>query len=175
MYPVFRMAKEWIKFRNAPTLGPFDTHISTHICWPWDIDLWMELNNGRTLTLFDLGRYVMMNRTKILKVMAKQRWAGTVAGASIRYRRRVRMFDKLQLRTRSIGWDDRFAYIEQSLWKDGTCCSHGLIRIAITDCNGIVPAPLLAEAMGVATAPELSEWVKAWAAADALRPWPPQQ
>ena len=175
MYPIFRMAKEWIKFRNAPALQPFDTHVSTHICWPWDIDLWMELNNGRTLTLFDLGRLIMLKRTGILTAMATKRWGGTVAGASIRYRKRVRVFDKLELRTRNIGWDERFAYAEQSLWKDGTCCSHGLMRIAITDRNGMVPAPQLAEAMGTSTSPELPAWVKAWAEADALRPWPPQQ
>ena len=50
MYPWFRMAKELWKFRKT-RLGPFETHVSTHRCWPWDIDPFMELNNGRTLTL----------------------------------------------------------------------------------------------------------------------------
>ena len=133
----------------------------------------MELNNGRTLTLFDLGRIIMLQRTGIVAAMATQRWGGTVAGASIRYRKRVRMFDKLTLRTRTIGWDDRFAYVEQSLWKADTCCSHGLMRIAITDAKGIVPAPRLADLMGVSQPPQLPEWVRAWSDADALRPWPP--
>ena len=63
MYPVIRMAKEIVKFRNAPALPITGTHVSQHICWPWDIDLWMELNNGRTLTLFDLGRIPLAIRT----------------------------------------------------------------------------------------------------------------
>ncbi|TNF11281.1 MAG: thioeseterase, partial [Rhodobacteraceae bacterium] len=41
MYPVVRMAKEIVKFRNAPALPITGTHVSHHICWPWDIDLWM--------------------------------------------------------------------------------------------------------------------------------------
>ena len=62
MYPFIRMAKELLVFRNAPRLALGDTHISHHICWPWDLDVWMELNNGRTLTLYDLGRIPMAHR-----------------------------------------------------------------------------------------------------------------
>ena len=38
MYPLLRFVKEMIKFRNAPPLGPLEAHVSTHICWPWDLD-----------------------------------------------------------------------------------------------------------------------------------------
>ena len=63
MYPLIRFAKELVKFRNAPKLGPLDAHVSTHMCWPWDLDPWIELNNGRTLTLYDLGRIPLAVRT----------------------------------------------------------------------------------------------------------------
>ena len=59
MYPVFRLAKELFNHRKPDGLGLFDMHVSRHICWPWDLDMWMELNNGRTLTLYDLGRVPM--------------------------------------------------------------------------------------------------------------------
>ena len=62
MYPFVRMAKEIRKSRRAGPLGLTDTHVSRHICWPWDLDIWMELNNGRTLTLYDLGRLPMSMR-----------------------------------------------------------------------------------------------------------------
>lgn len=62
MYPYVRMAKELWKYRNAPRLGILDPHISTHRIWPQDLDPWRELNNGRTLTLFDLGRIPMSLR-----------------------------------------------------------------------------------------------------------------
>lgn len=55
MYPFVRFAKEALKYRNAPKLGLLETHVSYHRCWPWDLDPWIELNNGRTLTLYDLG------------------------------------------------------------------------------------------------------------------------
>ncbi len=63
-------------------------------------------------------------------MLEANRWGMTVAGNSTRYRRRVRMFDKVTMVTRCIGWDARFLYMEQAMWKDGECTSHILIRSA---------------------------------------------
>lgn len=174
MYPVIRLAKEFIKFRKAPPLGLFDTHVSHHICWPQDIDVWVELNNGRTLTLYDFGRFVLFQRAGVLKVMRAKGWAGTVAGSSVRYRRRVRMFHRLEMRTRIVGWDARFLYIEQSMWRNGECTSNALVRNAVTGADGLVSMADAAIALGVdPISPPLPEWVTAWSQADSLRPWPP--
>ncbi|WP_226780168.1 acyl-CoA thioesterase [Oceaniglobus trochenteri] len=174
MYPVVRLAKELLIHRKAPRLGLFDTHVSHHICWPQDIDVWMELNNGRTLTLYDLGRMVLFQRTGIIAVMRRNGWAGTVAGSSVRYRRRVRMFHRVEMRTRILGWDARFLYMEQSMWRNGECTSNALFRNAVTSAKGMVPMADTAQAMGAdPVSPTLPEWVRAWAEADAQRPWPP--
>jgi acyl-CoA thioesterase FadM len=175
MYPFLRMAKELYKFRNAPPLGLFDTHVSQHICWPWDLDPWRELNNGRTLTIFDLGRLPLGQRMGMHKVLAAKRWGLAVAGASVRYRRRVTVFNRLTMRSRCLGWDSRFLYIDQSLWKGTECTSQALIRSAITSKAGIVPPGELALALNSpAESPPLPEWVTEWIDADAIRPWPPQ-
>ena len=42
MYPAARLVKDMIKFRNAPRLALGDTHVSQHVCWPWDIDVFLE-------------------------------------------------------------------------------------------------------------------------------------
>lgn len=174
MYPIIRIAKEIIKHRNAAPLGLFDTHVSHHICWPVDIDIWMELNNGRTLTLYDLGRIVMFHRMGLTAVMREKQWAGTVAGSSVRYRRRVRMFDRIEMHSRIAGWDGRFLYLVQSMWRDGECTSEGLFRNAVTSRKGLVPMDEAAQGIGfTGTPPELPGWITAWAAAEAQRPWPP--
>ena len=54
MYPFLRTVKELIKYRNAMRLPIGGVHVSHHICWPWDLDMWGELNNGWTLSIFDL-------------------------------------------------------------------------------------------------------------------------
>lgn len=181
MYPYARMFKELFKFRNAPRLGVFETHVSHHICWPWDIDPWMELNNGRTLTLYDLGRIPLGQRMGLHKVLKAKGWGLAVAGNTTRYRKRVKMFHRVEMRTRIIGWDARFLYIEQSMWRGGECTSHILIRSAVTGAGergkgGIVPPAEMARAFGLPPeSPALPQWVQAWIAADAERPWPPMQ
>ena len=175
MYPYLRIVKEALKFRNAP-LGPLDTHISHHLCWPQDIDPWMELNNGRTLTLYDLGRIPLGARTGLHKIACEKGWGMAVAGASVRYRKRVKMFNKIEMRTRLLGWDARFVYIDQTMWVRGECTSQALIRSAITmGKRGIVPPAEMAVALGLPPqSPALPAWVADWISADAARPWPPQ-
>ncbi|MEM6406951.1 MAG: acyl-CoA thioesterase [Pseudomonadota bacterium] len=174
MYPFIRLAKEFFKFRNAPSLGLTDTHVSHHICWPWDIDLWMELNNGRTLTLYDLSRLPLAKRVGLIRVLRDQRWGLTMAGASVRYRRRVRMFQRVEIRSRAVCWDEKFLYLEQSMWSGGEATSHILYRSAVTDKAGIVtPERVIAALAPGAESPEIPDWIAAWIAAEAQRPWPP--
>lgn len=174
MYPFLRVAKELAKYRAAPKLGLFDTHVSHHRCWPWDLDIFLEMNNGRILTLFDLGRIVLARRTGVWPVLRREGWGLTVAGSAPRYRRRIRLFDRLEMRTRFIGWDARFLYLEQGFWKGGDCVAHLLVRAAVTDRAGLVPSARVAAALDAAPAsPPLPAWVAAWVAAEAERPWPP--
>jgi hypothetical protein len=75
-----------------------------------------------------------------------------------------------------VSWDVRFIFLEQSMWHKGVCTSHALYRTAVTDKNGIVDTTRIMTALGSdATAPAMPEWIAAWVAADAKRPWPPQQ
>jgi acyl-CoA thioesterase FadM len=175
MYPWFRMAKELWKFRKTP-LGPFDTHVSTHRCWPWDIDPFLELNNGRTLTLYDLGRLPLGHRTGVNGVIKARGWGMAVAGVSVRYRKRITAFQAFTMKTRLLGWDERFLYFEQSMWRGGDCASQALIRMAATrGRSGILPPAEVMQALQVPPqSPALPGWVQAWIAAEAERPWPPQ-
>ena len=176
MYPVIRLTKEFVKFRKASPLPINGTHVSRHMCFPWDIDLWMELNNGRTLTLYDLGRLVLAKRTGLLGTLKKKGWGLTMAGAVVRYRRRIRVFETIEMRSRAVCWDGRFIYLEQSMWKkDGECAGHICYRAAVVGQSGIVPTSEIAAAMGVTDPLPIPEWVAAWSEAERLRPWPPMQ
>ena len=175
MYPFLRLTRQFLKYRNKP-LGFGDTHVSTMRCWPWDLDPWMELNNGRTLTLYDLGRLPLFHRTGILKIAKNRGWGFTVAGSSVRYRRRIVSLEKITMRTRAVGWDDRFFYVEQSIWNQkGECANQVLIRAALLSKGGMLPPRHLVEAIGwQGDPPVLPEWVQNWVEADATRPWPPE-
>ncbi|WP_204112361.1 acyl-CoA thioesterase [Shimia biformata] len=177
MYPFFRLIREIAATRRAPQLGLTDTHESTHRCWPWDIDFAMELNNGRTLTLFDLGRIPLIFRNGAYQATRAQGWMFTMAGVSVRYRRRVRPFEKITMKSRIVCWDDRFIYIEQAMFKkNGDCAHHALYRTAATDKNGIVSVDRINAAIGYSgPSPETPDWIAAWQTAETQRPWPPMQ
>lgn len=174
MYPLARFFKDMWKARHLPPLSVTGVHVSTHRCWPWDIDPWMELNNGRTLTLFDLGRIPLALRTGLSDVLRQQKWGIAVAGNTVRYRRRIKAFQRFTMVSHTLGWDHRFLYMEQTMWSKGECCNHMLVRGAITSDQGIVAPERVLAALGQPVqSPELPEWVNAWIAADALKPWPP--
>ncbi len=175
MYPYVRFALAVARARRMAPLTVLQPHVSQHRVYPWDLDPWMELNNGRTLTLFDLGRIPMSIRMGFDKVARANGWGITVAGNSTRYRRRVTVFTTLTQRARVIGWDARFSYVEQSFWRGEECTAQMLLRSAFTSRAGIVPPEMVLRALGQdPVSPPLPDWVAAWIAADATRPWPPE-
>ncbi|MGX9355905.1 acyl-CoA thioesterase [Roseobacteraceae bacterium S113] len=175
MYPILRMTRELIAARSMPKLGIWDTHVSHHRVWLQDIDTFLELNNGRTLTLLDVGRIPMAARMGLIEVLRREKWALTMAGCSVRWRRRLRPFEAFEMRSRGLCYDEKFMYIEQSMWKkNGECANHVLYRSAVTDKNGIVAPVRVLDAMGLEDKNKpMPEWVRAWIEADAGRPWPP--
>lgn len=178
MYPFIRMALQLAKVRNAPDLAFTEVHETHHICWPWDLDIFAELNNGRTLTIYDLGRVPAGKRVGLLAALRRRGWGLTVAGSSVRYRRRIKLFQTFRMTTRGAGWDDRFLYIEQAMWlPNGDCAGHVLIRSACTGPQGIVPPRDLLTEMGHDPDTQIAppDWAQAWIEADAKRPWPPFQ
>ena len=175
MYPWIRLVTHFRSASRQPKIQWQDTHVSHTICWPWDLDPWNELNNGRALTFFDLGRIGWTARMDVMETMKANKWGMAVAGSTVRYRRRVQMFHRLELRTRIAGWDDKFFYYEQSAWKsDGECAFHAVLRAAMTSRQGLVPPGKLVEALdrGIEQ-PALPDWIQQWSKAEEMRPWPP--
>jgi len=175
MYPIVRVIKELLRARKMPPLDPLGTHVSFHRCWPQDLDNYLEMNNGRILTVLDIGRTGLAVRVGLIAALTRNRWGLTIAGSSARYRRRIRPFKKFRIVSRAVGWDHRFFYIEQSIWLGDECATQVLYRSAVTDKNGIIaPERVFADVGYEGTAPTLPDWAQNWVDADNTRPWPPE-
>lgn len=175
MYPFLRLAAITLNEKRKPRLGLFDTHEMPLRCLPWDTDMFIEMNNGRVFTLYDLGRFALAERIGLVDVLKARKWGLVVAGSTIRYRARITPLQRFTLKTRILGWDARFIYLEQSMWRGETCCNHGLLRTGVTKGGRLAPTADVAAAMGAPEgSPALPDWVQAWAAADGTRPWPPE-
>lgn len=174
MYPFVRLALVARAARRRPPIPPDGASALRLTCWPWDLDMFVEMNNGRVLTLYDLGRFDHAIRSGLTARLRPNGWGFAVAGASVRYRRRVRAFDRIRLTTRPLGRDARWFYIHQVMAVRGEAVSAGLMRTCVTDRRGVVPTDTVMAALGAPDwRPELPAWAAAWAAAEDARPWPP--
>ncbi|MDG1406667.1 MAG: acyl-CoA thioesterase [Octadecabacter sp.] len=176
MYPFLRLGLNLFAARKLPPMDPLEMHVSQHRCRLVDCDIFMEMNNGRILTLYEMGRFQAAVRMGLWALLKKKRWGLTVAGTSIRYRKRITPFEKYETRTKVATWDDRFVYIEQGMYKlNGDCASHVLLRTAVVAKGRAVPTDVLIEAMGIPTPrPTPALWVQNWIDAEATRIWPPE-
>jgi acyl-CoA thioesterase FadM len=176
MYPFLRLGLNLLSARKLPPMNVLDLHVSQHRCRLVDCDIFLEMNNGRILTLYEMGRFQAAVRMGLWALLKKKRWGLAMAGTSIRYRRRITPFEKYEIRTKITTWDDRFIYIEQGMFKmSGECASHVLFRIAVVAKGRAVPTDVLNEAMGVTThRPTPAAWIQNWIDAEATRPWPPE-
>ena len=175
MFPFVRLAKEMIKSSVATPLAIDEIHVTHHICWPWDIDMFFELNNGRSLSIYDLGRLPLAHRAGFLKLIRTQKWGMSMAGATVRWRHRVTVFQRFEMRSGVLGRDDRFLYLHQTMWRKGKALSSVVYRVAVTDKNGILHTQKVADALGIPDwNPKMPEWVEHWAKSENSREWPPQ-
>jgi acyl-CoA thioesterase FadM len=175
MYPFLRMTMALRSEARKPPLGIFDTHARLMTCLPLDADIFWEMNNGRILTFYDIGRFALGQRIGLIRTLKEQRWGLVVAGSSVRYRARIRPFQRFELRTRLLGWDARFFYLEQAMWRGRTACNHALLRTGVTEKGRLVASDRVADAMNLSPAsPPLPDWATAWTEADTVRPWPPE-
>lgn len=88
-------------------LAPDQESVINLRCWPNDLDPYLHMNNGRFLTIMDLGRVDLVLRSGLGKVFRQNKWWPVVAAVSIRFKRSIPAMARFQLRTRLVGWDDR--------------------------------------------------------------------
>lgn len=175
MYPFFRLATLSVKAFRAPRLEVFGVCETTFRARPWDLDMFMEVNNGRILTLYDLGRFDLAIRIGLIDILRKNKWGLVVAGSSTRYRRRVRLFDKVTMRTQIAGMDEKWVYITQSIWVKNQPASSALLRTGVTAGGKVIPVAEVSAAFGMNDwAVDMPDWIQAWIEADAGREWPPR-
>lgn len=106
--------------RRRGTLAlPGDASRLTFRVWPHDLDVSAHMNNGRYLTLMDLGRLDILARSGLLREVIRHKWTPIASTITIRYRRELRPFQKFRLETRLMFWDEAQVVMEQTFVIDG--------------------------------------------------------
>ncbi|MBI5449781.1 MAG: thioesterase family protein [Gammaproteobacteria bacterium] len=163
MILVFRYVTTWWRARRQPPLGPLDESVLPLIVLPNDLDINLHLNNGRYLSLMDLGRVDLMTRCGLTTHIIQQRWMPLVGAATMRYTRSLALFQRYTLHTRIVGWDDKWFFVEQRFMRDGQLIASGRVRGLLRGRNGNIKTRTILEALGHdPVSPPLPENIDAW-------------
>jgi acyl-CoA thioesterase FadM len=126
---------------------------------PNDLDTNLHMNNGRYLTIMDLGRTDAILRSGLFRPVIKEKWMPVIAGVSMIYRRSLSPFERYRLETHLIGWDDKWIYMEQVFMrKNGDIAVRGYVKATFLRKGTRVPSADIAVAANYSGAsPDLSD------------------
>ena len=139
MVLVFRIAILIIKNIFRRRSGVLDESLLRLRVWPTDADLNFHLNDGRYMSLAGLARVDLMLRSGLLRRAMKRGWYPVVASAIVRYRREIKWMEKFTLRSRIIGWDEKWVYFEHRFEKEGDLAAIAYARGVMRNREGAVP------------------------------------
>ena len=131
---------------------------------PNDCDINFHMNNGRYLSFMDLGRVHLMAQTGLLPVILKQRWMPVLTAAEINFIRSIAPFQKFDLVTRLVSWDDKYFYIEQKFESRGVLYAHAYVKgLFLRKGIKVSNTDAVAAAGYTETPPPMPEELRLWA------------
>lgn len=154
-------------FKHPRRAGIQDALKLSFRVWPNDLDTNGHMNNGRYLTLLDLGRLDLLLRMGAVRHAFANRWFPVLAACQVRFRKPLNLFQKFEIVTRITGWDEKWVFIEQKMTRGGRTVMHAYLKGVFMGREGTVPISRLLEKMGVRAQPEpLPEAFAAWLEAE---------
>lgn len=153
-----------ISARLRPRLSLWDSARTTFRVNLADLDPLMHMNNGRYLSLLDLGRTDLMLRSGFWPVISERGWYPVVAGQTITYYRSLKLFERFEVHTEVMGADERWIYMHQRFVRRGDLVADAVVRARFLRRTGgsVDVAEVLEAAGGLPEGREIPDWVAAW-------------
>ncbi|MBI3810652.1 MAG: thioesterase family protein [Nitrospirae bacterium] len=144
-------------------LGPLDESVHAFRVWPHDLDVNGHMNNGRYLTIMDLGRVDLILRTGLGRMALKHRWSPLVGSATIRFRRSLDPFQRYELKSRILCWDEKWFFIEQRFEREGELVATGTVKGLLRGRNRNIPTAEVLRSLNITmVSPEMPEFIRLW-------------
>ena len=90
---IFRLLKTILLYLLHPVRrGILAESVVRFRVWPNDLDTNLHMNNGRYLTLMDLGRLDLLLHNGAVPFVLRNKWYPVLAGTQIRFRRPLNLF-----------------------------------------------------------------------------------
>lgn len=124
--------------RSRPLKLPDDASVLSFRVWPHDLDLSLHMNNGRYLSIMDLGRLDVLVRSGLWRAALQNKWTPIASAVAIRFRRELTAFQSYRLVTRLVCWDSTLVVMEQIFFihggtRDGQLAARALFKGGLYD------------------------------------------
>lgn len=164
------MLRATVQARRGRRLAPTDVGRVTLTTMPTDLDLLRHMNNGRYLSLMDLGRWDLLIRTGLAGAMRRHGWYAVVSSETISFRKSLHPWQRFTLESRLLGHDEKAVYMEHRCVVDGEIYARAVVRARMMKrSGGTLSHDELFGAIGRHEGiPDVEPWVHEWAAASAL-------
>lgn len=145
-----------------------DTSVLKLRVMPNDLDLNVHMNNGRYLSLMDLGRVDVMFHSGAFKLWFTKGWQPLVATSWCRHFKSLNVFQGFELHTRILGWDEKWIYFEQRFVRGGELYALGAVKALMAGNTRLISTAELFDATGQAPrpSPPLPPWLHTWMASE---------
>ena len=172
---LFVLLRSFFVDRITNVLDPASVRLRV---WPNDLDMNGHMNNGRYLTIMDLGRLDLILRSGLLGLMMKRKYQPVLAAAQMRFRMQLKPMRPFDLETRVLCWDDKWVYMEQRFLfttgqKKGAVAAIGIVKGGFYDPKSktTVPTEELLRTLNLPSeSPEFPAHIREWIEAEeALR------
>jgi acyl-CoA thioesterase FadM len=159
VFPWLRLIRVAFGLIGAPRVDLLSTTRVSLRVWPNDLDINLHVNNGRYLALADIGRLHWFVRTGALGVARQQQAFPVVGDAIAKFRRDLKVFQRFEIHTRLLGWDEKWGFIEHRFVRNRRVIGVVAIRGVFKGPGGpLDPGILLTGLAHAAPSPKLPEW-----------------
>lgn len=137
---------------------------------PTDIDILQHMNNGRYLSLCDLGRWDLLIRAGLFDQMKERGWYAVVSSETVTFRKSLQLWQRFEVQSRLTGHDEKSIFMEHRVVVAGEIYARAIVRSRMLRREGgHVSNEELFAAVGFPEGlPGVDEWVHDWAGASVL-------
>jgi acyl-CoA thioesterase FadM len=161
LFPWLRLIRVAMGLPGARRIALLDTTRVRLRVWPNDLDINLHANNGKCLSLADIGRFHWFARAGLLGIARRRKVYPVIGDSLAKFRRELHVFQSFEIHTRLIGWDSKWGFLEHRFVRAGRVIGVVAVRGVFTGPGGMVsPSEFLGSLGHDGPSPQLPAWAE---------------